>query len=218
MGYVKKEDLVAELRSLGQTVDPSLTVPELRVWLQDLRGSKMYQKKDSIVHGISSMNKEELKKHCAKHGVEVGSNDTKDRLIVKLRNKEAEGRQATDNDLLGFGKHKDLSYKDVLQNYPNYVQWVLDTYAEEKEASQQLKKFALYIKASEGPISKIEVKRDAAASSSTKGEVKANIKKEQENDVKYPGTEADSRIDRLESAVAALLARITPHEWKWGFH
>ena len=47
---------------------------------------------------------------------------------------------------VGFGRHRGMSYQSMMEDFPNYCEWVLDTDATEPEACPDLKHFAAYLK------------------------------------------------------------------------
>jgi len=58
-----------------------------------------------------------------------------------------------DSDILPFGKHAGLTYQHVLQNYPGYCAWIVDTAKQDHESSPQLLRFEKYLHREAGDMS-----------------------------------------------------------------
>ena len=48
--------------------------------------------------------------------------------------------------MVRFGRHRGTSYQNMMKDFPNYCEWVLDTDATEPEAGPDLQHFAVYLK------------------------------------------------------------------------
>ena len=47
--------------------------------------------------------------------------------------------------VVGFGKYRGTSYEEMEEKYPQYCNWVIQTFEIEDEADQRLKHFAVYL-------------------------------------------------------------------------
>ncbi|CAE7550815.1 GIP, partial [Symbiodinium sp. CCMP2456] len=63
------------------------------------------------------------------------------------------------DDLVGFGRHHDLTYQATRDSYPQYCTWVRQTSREEKEVCTALRRFAVWLEQEESnPIPENVVK------------------------------------------------------------
>ena len=51
----------------------------------------------------------------------------------------------TKNRTVLFGKHQGIAYEDMIENYPDYCEWVMNTADIEDEANPELHHFASYL-------------------------------------------------------------------------
>ena len=52
---------------------------------------------------------------------------------------------------MGFGRHRDLTYEECYEHHPTYVDWVVRTEAEGQDMSEQLQRFATWIRQGDEP-------------------------------------------------------------------
>ncbi|CAE7681801.1 RE2 [Symbiodinium sp. CCMP2456] len=152
MDRMSKAELVLHLRSMGEEPPASWTRMELRQRLSDMadHGEVMIttakKGKTALQTAVAELNrasrkKSELIEYAVKnHSVKVGSNDTiaiiqKNCMTLLIQTIEGE-----DDDLMGFGKHSERTYLQVLESDGQYCDWARTT-AREGDCSIYLKRF-----------------------------------------------------------------------------
>ena len=155
MAYrLNKAQLREELVSLGENPPASWSKLELRARLQEIRLEEGIE----TVHGkprsrlevmmkdlnVASKKKELLVKFVQeKLDMTVGSNDSITTLQSKGVKKIYELVAPAPTDPLGFGKHADLTYSEVMLNIPDYCTWIKDTAKQNPVGSDyRLRRFA----------------------------------------------------------------------------
>ena len=144
---MKKEELLARLRDLGEPSPPTWTCIELRAKCRSLVGK---EKKEDRLKGMTGMKKQELKELADQVGAKYSEHSTRADLMQRIRQKVTEGRPATPWCLMGFGKHGDLPYSRVFVQCPEYVKWVCEEYDGKMEvgdqsSSPELRRFRLWV-------------------------------------------------------------------------
>ena len=213
MGYIKKEDLIKELRQLGVAVSVSLTVPELKLLLEESRGpTTKDQKEVKVTTGMWDLNKAELFQRCKDNGIETSVHDTKDRLLARLKHHQQDSAVGTDDDVLDFGKHKGTRYLEALEKFPSYVQWAKTTVDEEPGCGKSLKRFVQYVLLKEiGILISPKVPVKITPKSTTKAETKVKIEQDTEASSVGGSSGSTERLTRLENMLHTLIQQTQPN-------
>ena len=154
---LNKAQLREELENLGETPPASWSKIELRARLMEVR----LEEGIDTTHGkprsrlevmmkdlsVASRKKEALVKFVQeKLDITVGSNDSIATLQSKGVKKVYELVPPAPTDPLGFGKHSDLTYSEVMLNIPDYCTWIKDTARQNPVgADYRLRRFAKWL-------------------------------------------------------------------------
>lgn len=166
-----RADYIEEPRELGETAPAKWTITEMKIRISELREEKgMNTKKKGQTElqvWVVRLNKASRKKSELQRFIQeelqspVNDSDT----IVQLQKQALEKiymvSQTCGEDPVGFGVHSALTYEEVLERYPQYAQWVVQT-SEEGECSSRLRRLATWIQHQQNP--KGTAKSKAAAS------------------------------------------------------
>ena len=74
--------------------------------------------------------------------MKVSSNMTISQLISKGEEQIQSQFEPESNELVGFGKHGDMTYAQVMEQHPSYIQWVITTARESDSPHWRLKRLA----------------------------------------------------------------------------
>jgi hypothetical protein len=150
---MSKAEVQQVLTALGMGQDNArLTLPELRQKLMDFKNSNKHNTLDDTMKKLSNMKKGPLYAAVADMGVSLTGHETIAVLLRKAR-QHLEDLQKTgpepgeETTRLMWGKHKGSgTYQSVYETDHGYIQWVLDTHAENPTGvGKELKKFAMWI-------------------------------------------------------------------------
>ena len=135
---LRRDQLVEELKKLGEEPHPRWTSVEIRSRIVEIRPPR------GKGLGVSSSSKKaEIQAACEQAGIMVTTNDTKGSMMRKLRAKH-DLNNSTGSTLVGFGKHAELTYREVRDHHPDYVRWVQEVRAD-GGGSVQLQRFAAWL-------------------------------------------------------------------------
>jgi hypothetical protein len=93
--------------------------------------------------------KEDLRKYVQALGVILTGSETSANLQSLGMRRLLETTEAEGADVVGFGKHGQLTYQAVLEEYPSYAQWVVVTAREETGADARLRRLASWLEKNE---------------------------------------------------------------------
>ena len=158
MAYrLNKAQLREELESLGETAPASWSKLELRTRLMEIR----VEEGIDTTHGkprsrlevmmkdlnVASKKKELLVRFVQdKLDLTVSSNDSVTTLQSKAVKRIYEVVAPAPTDPLGFGKHAELTYSEVMLNIPDYCTWIKDTATQNPVGSDyRLRRFATWL-------------------------------------------------------------------------
>ena len=96
---------------------------------------------------VASKKKESLVRFLQeKFEVTAGSNDTIATLQAKAVKRIYEAVPPEPSDVMGFGKHSECTYAEVMLNSPGYCTWIKDTAAQNPTSSDyRLRRFASWL-------------------------------------------------------------------------
>ena len=217
---VTKAELIQQLSAAGIEVSDSMIMPELReLWREHQAKTKASETTEpNILKALTSLTKPQLLQRCRDFDVPITGNELKDQLIIKIRDKALD-TPPKGSDLMGFGQYAKKTYEGTCISHPEYVEWCKQT-SKEGSISKALHRFLDY--ANRRPKVELPTK-----SEKIKGEVKLETKVKKEVDYTHigtppkgwskatsstasnlPGQDPDSRLDRLESMMTAMLQRM----------
>ncbi|CAE7394680.1 unnamed protein product, partial [Symbiodinium necroappetens] len=142
-----KAELVAELRKYQEHPAPGWTKVEIRQRLLELQGQEEEEahKKTSNATALqnitremrkASKNKANLIVFCEQElEMTLTGNETKPQLEMKAMNKILANTPPEGMDVVGFGKHVDRRYHEMLDELRGYGEWVVQTAGENPSTS-----------------------------------------------------------------------------------
>ena len=187
MQRMSKTELQQELAALGETAPSKWTKMELRSRINELRLESGLQEmgaqtKTPLQQKLQELNKASRKKETLIQHVEtemklgLSGHESAHQIQGKAIRYLYKTVPAAAGDYVGFGKHADLQYMDML-DYPRYTDWLLKTHEEDPEADHRLHRLAGWVLANK------DKPRSAAASSAAAGSSSLrNNKKEKEGE------------------------------------
>ena len=156
MNSMSKSELVLALRGYGEEPPSAWNKIDLRARLEELAEAGEIEVKTSktsktpLQAAVSQLNRASRKKadlinHVEKElGMTVAPNATIadiQKLAMKVLMNQILG---ADQDVMGFGKHSEMTYIEVMNREPSYCRWAKDTYQEES-TSIYLKRFVEWL-------------------------------------------------------------------------
>ena len=158
MAYrLNKAQLREELENLGEPAPASWSKLELRTRLMEIRveegietsHGKPRSRLEVMMKDLNvASKKKELLVRFVQDQLEltVGSNDSVTTLQSKAVKRIYELVPPAPTDPLGFGKHADLTYSEVMLNIPDYCTWIKDTANQNPVGSDyRLRRFASWL-------------------------------------------------------------------------
>jgi hypothetical protein len=129
LSSMKKDEMRVELEELGAVYSSRDTVEELRALLKDARSKTAAgaKKAPDGTTGLGNLSKTELQARCTELGITFTNNMTKGQLSLKVKDAIWANQTPAGSDLLSIGKHKDLMYRTIRREYPDYCKWGMDT-------------------------------------------------------------------------------------------
>ncbi|OLP92132.1 Retrovirus-related Pol polyprotein from transposon TNT 1-94 [Symbiodinium microadriaticum] len=153
-----KADLVKRIQEYGENPPTRWNKPELICRLEELmkmqgedKATLKLQSKDSLKSQITELNKARKKKadltvHLQNNlGLSVGPNETVDQMMTRGVQAIYKQVAATSQDVVGFGRHSQITYGELLNNYPTYANWVQQTALEADDPDPRLMRLAAWI-------------------------------------------------------------------------
>ena len=138
LSRLTKTQLIEKLRSLGQEPENGWTSVEIRSRIGELT-----QRDRSLPLGVNTNStRMELRKKCEELGVNVTDQMTRGQLMRKLRETQEDLTRPTDDDVITFGKHNGLMYREVPKEY---IDWARTTVEQDPlNCSRQLRRLVLW--------------------------------------------------------------------------
>ena len=152
MPYVTKAQWQQRLRDLGEEPPTAWTVVQLQNRYEELQTQtedEDNQELEAQLRGLRAASR--LKKgvfldYLAQKGLPHNPNATVKSLFGEAEKAITMSHLPKGNEILGFGKHGNLSYTEVILNYPSYVTWAENTVLESDDAHWRLRRFVDYAK------------------------------------------------------------------------
>ena len=178
-----KKQVMDELRDWQCDFETKWTDPELKELLKQVReenGININRRgttQNHILKGVARKTLSELRAMASELDIEYSMQDTKGALMVKIRKKvePIENEQLGEDTKVAYGKHRDLTYKELVTTQPNYCDWVMATYLQDPNSMcDQMMALAKYLTGNASPPKDVpenvpppKASTSAAASSST---------------------------------------------------
>ena len=153
-----KADLVRRIQEYGENPPTRWNKPELICRLEELmkmqgedKATLKLQSKGSLKSQITELNKARKKKadltaHLQNNlGLSVGPNESVDQMMTRGVQAIYKQVAATSQDVVGFGRHSQITYGELLNNYPTYANWVQQTALEADDPDPRLMRLAAWI-------------------------------------------------------------------------
>ena len=153
-----KAELTRRIQECGETPLSRWNKTELVCRLEELmkmRGEDKttlkLQAKSSLKNQITELNKARKKKTDLVSylqntlGLTVGPNETIDQMATRGIQAIYSTVAATSQDHVGFGRHSQCTYGELLNTYPTYVAWVKQTALEADDPDPRLMRLAAWL-------------------------------------------------------------------------
>ena len=142
------EELRAKIREMGEEPPSAWKKPQLQARLQELKeehSTDMNLKKAMTNLSRHSKKKDLLKKYVTEElGVAITHNETIPQLLSMGEKAIHMAFPPTGQDLMGWGKHSQLSYQEVMNTDPQYVQWC-QTISKEENTCWRMSRFLKWV-------------------------------------------------------------------------
>ncbi|CAE7947875.1 RE1 [Symbiodinium sp. KB8] len=138
-----KAALQDELATLGERAPTRWTKLELKARIQELRGDQ--EEVETTTGSIlqdrtralrkAAKKKSDLVKFCQDLGLMLNGNETMMVMECRALKKLQEECPGSPQDYVGFGKHSQLQYIDILRDYEGYATWVKQMFKDDPEGT-----------------------------------------------------------------------------------
>ena len=153
-----KAELTRRIQEYGETPPTRWNKTELVCRLEELmkmqgedKTTLKLQAKSSLKNQITELNKARKKKIDLVNylqntlGLTVGPNETIDQMATRGIQAIYSTVAATSQDHVGFGRHNQITYGELLNTYPTYVTWVKQTALEADDPDPRLMRLAAWL-------------------------------------------------------------------------
>ena len=176
MPKVSKAEMVAELARLGEIPPKQWTMVELATRLDELRAERGLPpfgqaksptplRKEVVRLNEASKKKSTLQEYVQQHlRLPISGNETILQLQKYALTKIYQITEASAEDPVGFGSHASLTYQEVMEQQPKYVEWCL-TMAKEGQTDPRLARLAEWAQQQQEPEMFKKVNHPPAATS-----------------------------------------------------
>lgn len=138
-----KEQCHTFLQEHGVNPQNSWSLSELRFLVKEL----MQDNSEGSNHPLKGMHGwkiAELQEKCQELGLQTSVKATKAELRLVLRDYYENTSSGT--TVMNFGRHKELTYEEVYQSYPDYVQWTKEEFQKNADnSSYHLRQFVRWV-------------------------------------------------------------------------
>ena len=138
---MKKAELIAELERQSIPIPVGANTDEVRALLKANRATRGIQKLKigDPMKEFQKMNVDALNEECLSRNIDMPPRSSKGEKLIQLRIWMERNSDST--TLLNYGKYSHLTYEEVYQRYPEYIQWT----KEQEEPSWQMKRFLNWV-------------------------------------------------------------------------
>ncbi|CAE7857438.1 unnamed protein product [Symbiodinium sp. KB8] len=246
---VTKKEMQDRLRQQGENPPTSWTKVQLAARLAELAEeitptTSTMTERDVVKMINRCKRKAELQALLQEHGVPFAPAQTIDQLKSKIYKHLMETQVIPSGpENMGFGKHSEMTYNQVIVEKPEYTKWCISTAVENPESHWRLLRFAQWaqgISMSEKeairgrlgtswttayPVRAAAAKRIAAPSGASGSETSWEMTQEVNQDLEMIPEEAMSRIKELELELGRLRQEmknregnheVKTHQKRWG--
>ncbi|CAE7660472.1 RE1, partial [Symbiodinium sp. CCMP2456] len=159
MDKMNTKQLRDAIQTFGEIPAESWNNSQLRHRLQELMdeqdeewASTPGRRKDTpLQQQIKQLNRNKRKKADLQEyvskvlGLPVSENETMWQLETKALDHLYFNVESCSRDVVGFGRHSNLTYGELVQQFPRYVDWVKTTHKETEETNPRLKRLAEWL-------------------------------------------------------------------------
>lgn len=151
MASLTKEMLIQKIQEHGEEPPSSWKKSQLRARLEELKEEKGTTTVDQLKVTTAALNKAARKKAWLQEHVRdvlqvpITMNENIPELLSKGHKAIMEQVPPIGRDVMGFGKHAEMSYLEVKMHHPDYVQWCLKTESEE-DVNWRMQRFLKWIR------------------------------------------------------------------------
>lgn len=182
-----KKQLLEHLSTSEVPHHSGMSVAELRELVKQLVAPQT-DEFTPLLQGLEKATKEVLLNRAHDLGIKLPPQATCGCIILRIRDAITQRRAPQPTDTMGFGKHRDLQYAMVLQDFPSYLLYCHRAIKEDKDCCWQMARFVSWAE---------NVSRQASASV----EATENVEETANNDV-------DSKLDAITSLLSVISLRL----------
>ena len=150
MPSLTKEQLVVKIKELGETPPSEWKHKQLLARYAELKELEQEKNKNGATNILTEMNKASRKKSTLQDFLQnrlamtITGNETIPRLLALGNQRVMENTVPQDSDVMGFGHYSNMTYQEVRDYHPKYIQWCRATMSEE-EVSWQMRRFMKWV-------------------------------------------------------------------------
>ena len=144
-----RESLIAKLAAYGEHLSPKLTVLQLKGRLAELKSKAEASGHTTLKDQLKMLSKKskkppELVQHLKELGLEPTANQTIAQMYVMAETFLIKNAPPSPLDTVGFGQFAGLTCGQVMQDHPQYCQWVSTT-SKETDTCWRLARLATWL-------------------------------------------------------------------------
>lgn len=139
MPALNKADWIKKLQDAGVQPPASWTITQLKAHWEEIQEQTTTPSQMTLQEHLqnlkrASRKKGDLTEFLEKEGMTINGNQTISTMFRAGEQLITEKYEPQSTELVGFGKHANMTFLEVKVQCPDYVQWVMDTDSESKEA------------------------------------------------------------------------------------
>lgn len=171
------------LEALGEKPPTVWTRAQLLARLEEVEGPTFMEKKEKTVSPLRQaeieLNKMARKKSLLqehvrdKWNIPISGNETIDQLKVLGMKAAVKALPGHPTDHVGFGKHSDMTYIQVLTEHPDYCRWVVQT-VQEGSTCDRCRRLGMWLMTPEAQEQTVEIKPEEKNKKTTRMTPKKN--------------------------------------------
>ena len=146
-----RADLTAKLIELGETPPVHWTAMQLKARLSELKAFLKDQQPTTLKSRMAEVNKAAKKKatliaFAQKMEVPVTDSMTIAQIYAQVEIAVTKEVPPSPFEKMSFGQHRDLTYLEVMDQFPSYVKWAIQTVEENNDHGWRLGRFVMWAK------------------------------------------------------------------------
>ena len=133
------------LRELGEEPRARWASMEIKSRIAEIL-DLLTEEDNRLPRNLTSMRKADLQRECTDRGIHFTEHETRGSMVRKIREQAEAEMGGKSKSIMGFGKHSDMTYEEVVESDPAYARRARETVQEEgQNCNWRLRKFVAWL-------------------------------------------------------------------------